>query len=70
MGRCNKMKYYHVIIEKKSAFWEGEKSAEKMKDTRCEIICPVKVRCPEGYKIIGVCGYHEKPTETEKETEQ
>ena len=39
------MKYYHVIIEKKHAFWEG-------------------------YKIIGVCGYHEKPTETAKEEEQ
>ena len=57
------MKYYHVIIEKEARFGKAE-------DARCEIICPGKVRCPKGYKIIGVCGYHEKPTEAEKETEQ
>lgn len=64
------MKYYHVIIEKKHAFFEDEKAAEKMKDTRCEIICPGKVHCPKGYKIIGVCGYHEKPSKSGKEREQ
>lgn len=57
------MKYYHVIIEKAHGFWEGEEAAEKMKDTRREIICPGKVRCPAGWRIVGVCGYHEKPAE-------
>lgn len=61
------MKYYHVIIEKKHAFWQGEKEAEKMKDTRREIICPGRVCCPDGWKIIGVCGYHESPQKTTRE---
>lgn len=63
------MKYYHVIIEKKHAYWEGSEKAEKMKDTRQEIICPGKVRCPEGWRIVGVCGYHEKPTDGKRGTE-
>lgn len=57
------MKYYHVIIEKNHGFWEGEKGAEKMKETRQEIICKGKARAPEGWHIVGVCGYHEKPAE-------
>jgi hypothetical protein len=60
------MKYYHVIIEKKHGYFEGEKAAEKMKETRQEIICENKVRCPEGWRIVGVCGYHEEPTKRHK----
>lgn len=56
------MKYYHVIIEKKR-HW-----SEPNTDTaRQEIICKGKVHCPEGWRIVGVCGYHEKPTEKEIE---
>lgn len=61
------MKYYHVIIEKNHPFWTGTEESEKMKDTRREIICSGKVRCPDGWRIIGVCGYHEKPTEKTKD---
>ncbi len=60
------MKYYHVIIEKSMRFG----NAEEMKDTRREIICPGKVRCPKGYKIIGVCGYHEEPSKVKEDREQ
>ena len=56
------MKYYHVIIEKKAHWSEPEKNVQ---ETRCEIIGPGKVRCPEGWRIVGVCGYHEKTTEKE-----
>ena len=59
------MKYYHVIIEKNHCFWEGEKGAEKAKETRREIICKSKAQAPEGWHIVGVCGYHEEPTERE-----
>lgn len=59
------MKYYHVIIEKQHNFWEGEKAAEKMKDTRQEIICKGRVHCPEGWRVVGVCGYHEAPAQQE-----
>lgn len=57
------MKYYHVIIEKNHGFWEGEEEAEKMKNTRREIICKGKVRCPDGFYVVGVCGYHERSDE-------
>jgi hypothetical protein len=57
------MKYYHVIIEKNHPFWTGTKEAEKMKDTRREIICKGKARAPDGWHIVGVCGYHEEPTQ-------
>lgn len=56
------MKYYHVIIERK-AHW----STPNIDTTRREIICPGRVRCPEGWRIVGVCGYHEKITEKELE---
>lgn len=54
------MKYYHVIIERKQ-HWSNPNTDK----TRTEIICKGKVRCPEGWQIVGVCGYHEKPTEKE-----
>lgn len=54
-------KYYHVIIEKKAHWSVPEK---EVCQTRQEIICKGKVRCPEGWRIVGVCGYHEEPTET------
>lgn len=57
------MKYYHVIIEKNHPFLTGTEEAEKMRDTRREIICKGKAHAPEGWHIVGVCGYHEKPTE-------
>jgi hypothetical protein len=57
------MKYYHVIIEKNHPFWTGTEELEKMKNTRREIICKGKAYAPEGWHIVGVCGYHEKPTE-------
>lgn len=55
-------KYYHVIIEKK-AHWSRPESV--IHETRREIICKNKVQCPEGWRIVGVCGYHEKPNEKE-----
>lgn len=58
------MKHYHVIIEKKHGYFEGEKGAEKMRETRREIICRGKIRCPDGWNIICVCGYHETRDKT------
>ena len=57
------MKYYHVIIEKNHGFFSGTKESERMKDTRREIICKGRATAPEGWHIIGICGYHEKQTE-------
>ena len=54
------MKYYHVIIEPNHGYFEDSKKAAEMKSQRREIICPNKVRCPNGWRIVGVCGYHEK----------
>lgn len=54
------MKYYHVIIEK-NHHW----SVPNMDTTRQEIICKGRVRCPEGWHIGGVCGYHEEPKKRE-----
>lgn len=50
------VKYYHYIVEEIKT---GERS---------EIIVRGKLRRNyPGYKIIGCCGYHEKPGEEEKQ---
>ena len=46
-----KRKYYHMIIQRPSD-WTGE--------TRREYISRKQGKAPEGWKCVGVCGYHEK----------
>ena len=60
-------KYYHIIIEQINPA-NGKKSI----DTRREIISPNASECPAGWRIVGVCGYHEKPERhgTKKEAQQ
>ena len=48
-------KYYHMIIEKE-AHW-----GEDMSHTRREYISKKQGDHPRGWKVIGVCGYHEVP---------
>ena len=50
-------KYYHMIIEKE-AHW-----GEDMSHTRREYISKKQGDHPVGWKVIGVCGYHEVPSE-------
>ena len=47
------MKYYHMIVEPLA----GGK--------RKEYISKTQGAAPDGYKCIGVCGFHEKPTEVQ-----
>lgn len=49
-------KYYHMIIEKE-ARW-----SEDMSHTRREYISTRQGAHPIGWKVIGVCGYHEVPS--------
>jgi hypothetical protein len=48
------MKYYHMIIEKKTTKPNEPKE-------RKEYISTTQGAAPAGWKCIGVCGYHEKP---------
>ena len=50
-------KYYHMIIEKEAH------CSEDMSHTRKEYISKKQGDHPRGWKVIGVCGYHEKPSE-------
>ena len=50
------MKYYHMIVAKAEAERNGDKS------TRKEYISRTQGSAPQGWKCIGVCGYHEEPT--------
>lgn len=52
------MKYYHMIIEKEAA------PGIDTRHTRREYISPRQGAHPAGWRVVGVCGYHE---ETKKE---
>lgn len=47
-------KYYHMIIQHEHDY-TGE--------TRREYISKKQGDHPRGWKVIGICGYHEKPSE-------
>ena len=47
-------KYYHMIIQHEHDY-TGE--------TRREYISKKQGSAPRGWKVLGVCGYHEKPKE-------
>lgn len=47
-------KYYHMIIEK-NGHW-----SEDMTSTRREYIDKRQGRAPQGWHVVGVCGYHEE----------
>lgn len=53
-------KYYHMIIEKE-AHW-----SEDMRHTRREYISKKQGGHPIGWKVVGVCGYHEAPSKREE----
>ncbi len=46
------MRYYHMIIEPKAG------------GTRKEYISTRQGEAPEGWRCVGVCGYHDKPSTT------
>lgn len=48
-----KKKYYHMIVEP-IGNWPGETAGRK------EYISTTQGAVPDGYKLVGVCGYHEK----------
>lgn len=48
------MRYYHMIIEPKAG------------GTRKEYISTRQGEAPEGWRCVGVCGYHDKPREVQK----
>ena len=50
------MKYYHMIIEPK-IYFEGSKES---KVHRKEYISTHQGKAPEGWRCVGVCGYHEE----------
>lgn len=50
------MKYYHMIIQRK---------ADLTGESRREYIDTKQGAVPEGWKCVGVCGYHEKPREVQ-----
>ena len=50
---ARKKKYYHMIIEP-IGNWPGETTGRK------EYISTIQGAVPDGYKLVGVCGYHEK----------
>jgi hypothetical protein len=47
-------KYYHMIIQHE---------CDHRGDTRREYISKKQGSHPIGWRVIGVCGYHEKPSE-------
>lgn len=52
------MKYYHMIVEP-IGNWPGETTGRK------EHISTRQGAAPPGYKVVGVCGFHEKPKEVQ-----
>lgn len=48
------MKYYHMIVERKCP-------TNFDKPERKEYISTHQGAAPEGWKCVGVCGYHEEP---------
>lgn len=50
------MKIYHMIIEKLPPFSYPEKD---MSDTRREYMNTKQGHVPQGWRCVGVCGYHE-----------
>lgn len=48
------MRYYHMIIEPASGW-------DKSPENRREYISKHQGAAPEGWKCVGVCGYHEEP---------
>ncbi len=48
------MRYYHMIIESNAT---GE---------RQEYISTRQGETPRGYKLVGICGYHDKPARVQK----
>lgn len=50
------MKIYHMIIEKLPPFWNP---AADMTDTRTEYFDTKQGHVPQGWRCVGVCGYHE-----------
>lgn len=48
------MKYYHMIVEP-IGNWPGDTTGRK------EYISTTQGAAPPGYKVVGVCGFHEKP---------
>ena len=53
-----KMKYYHMIVEP-IGNWPGETLG------RMEYISPTQGAAPNGYRCVGVCGFHEKPKQVQ-----
>ena len=51
------MKFYHMIIEPKANLI-GET------DNRKEYISEKQGEAPDGWRCVGVCGYHEIPSRT------
>ena len=47
------MKYYHMIVEP-IGNWPGETTGRK------EYISTTQGAAPDGYRCVGVCGFHEK----------
>lgn len=52
------MKYYHMIVEP-IGNWDGETNGRK------EYISTTQGAAPPGYKVVGVCGFHEKPKQVQ-----
>lgn len=52
------MKYYHMIIERKIG-WDKAPEGRKL------YISPHQGSAPDGWKCVGVCGYHEAPKEVQ-----
>lgn len=50
------MKYYHMIIEKELPWGIGDAKA-----TRREYISTHQGDHPIGWRVVGVCGYHDEP---------
>ena len=48
------MKYYHMIIERPSNWWQAPEG-------RREYISTKQGSAPDGWVCVAVCGYHEKP---------
>lgn len=54
------MKYYHMIIERPSNWWQAPEG-------RREYISTKQGSAPDGWVCVAVCGYHEKPNAENEE---
>lgn len=57
------MKFYHMIIERKSGWSEAPEG-------RKEYISTHQGAAPEGWRCVAVCGFHEEAKEVKRNEEK